>query len=250
MTGASILCSSPKVIEIPHVPSRLLVHSLIIVVFNLGCAWDSCLAPIQTNLIRSPGWSVGTCVLEKLPPPTNDCDVQRGLPALSSLHHPTSCCLSSSVLCFSFLFFFFLAVFWVFSVRGLSLVAASGDHSSSRCAGLSLWRPLLLRSTGSRRAGSVVVAHGPSCSVACGIFPDQGSNPCPLHWQADSQPLHHQGSPPMLFWVEKNIVFWTTESFDNQLPVDSVTGNNFIIVFISLKISAAHTWLSKYLWYC
>ena len=34
-----------------------------------------------------------------------------------------------------------------------------------------------------------------SCSTACGIFPDQGSNPCPLHWQADSQPLHHQGSP-------------------------------------------------------
>ena len=24
--------------------------------------------------------------------------------------------------------------------------------------------------------GSVVVAHGLSCSVACGIFPDQGSN--------------------------------------------------------------------------
>ena len=21
----------------------------------------------------------------------------------------------------------------------------------------------------------------PSCSAACGIFPDQGSNPCPLH---------------------------------------------------------------------
>ena len=33
------------------------------------------------------------------------------------------------------------------------------------------------------------------CSAACGIFPDQGSNPCPLHWQADSQPLRHQGSP-------------------------------------------------------
>ena len=85
-------------------------------------------------------------------------------------------------------------------MRGLSLVAASGGHSSSRCVGLSLSRPLLLRSTGSRRAGSrragsVVVAHGLSCSVACGIFPDQGSNPCPLHWQADSQPLRHQGSP-------------------------------------------------------
>ena len=80
-------------------------------------------------------------------------------------------------------------------MRGLSLVAASGGHSSSRCAGLSLLWPLLLRSTSSRRAGSVVVAHGPSCSAACGIFPDQGLNPCPLPWQADSQPLHHQGSP-------------------------------------------------------
>ena len=78
----------------------------------------------------------------------------------------------------------------------LDIVAAScGKWGPSRCAGLSLSRPLLLRSTGSRRAGSAVVAHGPSCSVACGIFPDQGSNPCPLHWQADSQPLRHQGSP-------------------------------------------------------
>ena len=87
------------------------------------------------------------------------------------------------------LFIFFLAVLGLRFVRGLSLVAASGGHSSSRhgdrsssrCAGLSLPRPLPLRGTGSRRAGSVVVAHGPSCSVACGIFPDQGSNPCPLH---------------------------------------------------------------------
>ena len=92
------------------------------------------------------------------------------------------------------IFYFWLC--WVFiSVRRLSLVGASGGPSSSRCAGLSLSRLLLLQSTGSRRAGSVVVAHGPSCSAACEIFPDQGSNPCPLHWQADSQPLRHQGSP-------------------------------------------------------
>ena len=64
------------------------------------------------------------------------------------------------------------------------------------------YRGLLLRSTGSRRAGSVVVAHGPSRSMACGIFPDQGLNLCPLHWQADSQPLHHQGSPnSSFFWM-------------------------------------------------
>ena len=37
----------------------------------------------------------------------------------------------------------------------------------------------LLQSTGSRRAGSVIVAHGPSRSAACGILPDQVSNPCP-----------------------------------------------------------------------
>ena len=63
--------------------------------------------------------------------------------------------------------------------------------------------PLKLRSTGSRRAGSVIVAHGPSCSAACGIFPDQGSNPCPLHWQADSQPLRHQGSPLNIFYFKE-----------------------------------------------
>ena len=92
-------------------------------------------------------------------------------------------------------------------MRGLSLIAASGGHSSSRCAGLSLSRPLLLRSTGSRRAGSVIVAHGPSCSAACGIFPDQGSNPRPLHWQADSQPLRHQGSPVFNFLQYNLVVF-------------------------------------------
>ena len=43
--------------------------------------------------------------------------------------------------------------------------------------------------------GSVVVAHGPSCSAACGTFLKQGSNLCPLHWQVHCYPLHHQGSP-------------------------------------------------------
>ena len=96
----------------------------------------------------------------------------------------------------------------------LSLVAASGGYFSLGCTGFSLQWLLLLRSTGSRRtgfsscgtwaqwlwhAGSVVVAHGLSGSAACGIFPDQGSNPCPLHWQADSSPLLHQGSPILQF---------------------------------------------------
>ena len=116
---------------------------------------------------------------------------------------PTSTCKPKR---YFFLKFIYLWLCWVFvSVRGLSLIAASGGHSSSRCADLSLSRPLLLRSTGSRRAGSAIVAHGPSRSAACGIFPDQGSNPCPLHWQADSQPLHHQGSPKEIFLSDSSL---------------------------------------------
>ena len=30
--------------------------------------------------------------------------------------------------------------------------------------------------------------HGISSSAACGIFPDQGSNPSPLHWEVNSLP--------------------------------------------------------------
>ena len=37
--------------------------------------------------------------------------------------------------------------------------------------------------------------RGLSCPVACGIFPDQGANLRPLHWQVASQPLNHQGGP-------------------------------------------------------
>ena len=79
--------------------------------------------------------------------------------------------------------------------------------------GPSLSWPLLLQSTGSRHAGSVVVAHGPSCSAACGIFPDQDSNPCPLHWQADSQPLCHQGSPRIIFLNRLLLFFFLLNTF-------------------------------------
>ena len=152
-------------------------------------------------------------------------------------------CVLSFTLCkFFFKFYLFLFIYlfyfwlcWVFvSVRGLSLVVASGGHSSSRCAGLSLSWPLLLRSTGSRCAGSVVVAHGPSCSAACGILPDQGSNPCPLHWQADSQPLRHQGSPYVnikrgpLSWSESEVSkMVASEALDPPSPTNTPTQQQF-----------------------
>ena len=54
-------------------------------------------------------------------------------------------------------YYLFIIYFWLcwvfFSVRGLSLVVASGGYSLLWCAGLSLSWLLLLQSTGSRHAG-------------------------------------------------------------------------------------------------
>ena len=51
--------------------------------------------------------------------------------------------------------------------------------------------------------GSAVV-HWLSCSTACGIFPNEGSNTCPLHWQMDYYPLDHQGSPKQIYFLNCN----------------------------------------------
>ena len=79
-----------------------------------------------------------------------------------------------------FMCFYFLAVVSLpsCSEKGLLIIAT--------CAGFSLqWLPLL-QSTGStllrlqqfQCKGSEFVAHGLICCMACGIFPDQGSNTC------------------------------------------------------------------------
>ena len=44
-------------------------------------------------------------------------------------------------------------------------------------------------------AGSAPVVCGFRCSEARGVFLERGWNPCLPHWQVDSQPLSHQGSP-------------------------------------------------------
>ena len=67
---------------------------------------------------------------------------------------------------FNLFFYFWLC--WVFVVVSGLLVAVAS--------------PIAEHGAGA----SVVVAHGPSCSAACGTCPGQGSNSCPLHWQADS----------------------------------------------------------------
>ena len=106
--------------------------------------------------------------------------------------------------------FFFFFNFLFLAVLGLRFCArAFSSCGKRRPLFIAVRGPLtiaasLVRSTGSRRAGSVIVAHGPSCSAACGILLDQGSNPCPLHWQADSQPLRHQGSPQKSFFISEH----------------------------------------------
>ena len=129
-------------------------------------------------------------------------------------------------------------------VRGLSPVMASGGHSSSRCgdrsssrcAGLSPPRPLPLRGTGSRRAGSAAVAHGPSRSAARGILPDQGSNPRPPHQQADSQPLRHQGSPIFCFFSK----FLEASVFDVRVCFNVFVLNTHT-QFLSRRFVPIHT---------
>ena len=159
--------------------------------------------------------------------------------------------------------FIYLWLRWVFvSVRGLSPATASRGHSSSRCAGLSSLQPLLLQSTGSRRAGSVIVAHGPSRSTARGILPDQGLNLCPLHRQADSQPLRHQGSPReflislIVLFIIVCLLFSSYRSLFNVSCIFSILLPRFWIIFTiitlnsfsgRLSISSSFVWSGGFL---
>ena len=81
-------------------------------------------------------------------------------------------------------------------MRGLPLVVASGGHCLVAARRLLIAVASLVAEHGLEGAwASVVVAHRFGCPEACGISLDQGSNPCVLHWQADSYPVHHQGGP-------------------------------------------------------
>ena len=71
----------------------------------------------------------------------------------------------------------------------LLAVSSLGTHALG-CTGFSssnVWTSVVVRQAQSWwLTGSVVVEHRLGCSAACGIFPDQGSNPSHLHWQMNS----------------------------------------------------------------
>ena len=75
---------------------------------------------------------------------------------------------------------------FVFTVTlGLHCCARAFSGCGERASGciaqaLSAWASVAA-DCGSWNWGSVAAVHGLSCSVACGIFLDQGLNPCSLH---------------------------------------------------------------------
>ena len=81
----------------------------------------------------------------------------------------------------------------------LSLGAASRGYSLAAVCGFVTEVASLVVELGLRSKGSEALAHRLSCSVACGIFPGQGLNPCLLHWQADSYSPCHRRSPTVHF---------------------------------------------------
>ena len=66
---------------------------------------------------------------------------------------------------------------WAFSSCGEPGLLFAYGARASHCHGFS------------GHAGSVVLVHRVSHFTACGVFPDQGLNPCPLHREADSHQL-------------------------------------------------------------
>ena len=73
------------------------------------------------------------------------------------------------------------------------LVAEHGLWGSQ--ASVLVARGLSSLAPGLKSTGSVLTAHKLGCSVASAIFPNQGPNPGPLNWQAESLPLSCQGNP-------------------------------------------------------
>ena len=81
----------------------------------------------------------------------------------------------------------FLAALGLHCCAGFSLVAVGwllvAEHCVQRVWASGVAAPRLWRT------GSVVVVHGLSCSVACGILLGQGLYLCLLHWQTDFSSL-------------------------------------------------------------
>ena len=109
------------------------------------------------------------------------------------------------------LFVFFLAPLGLrgcvqaFSGCGKRGILSSWGALASHCGGFFCCRTQALGCMNS----VVVAAHRLRSPKTCGIFPDQGLNLCPLHWQVDSKPLDHQESPICVYFMTVIHVIWS-----------------------------------------
>ena len=112
---------------------------------------------------------------------------QNSVPEIGS----TSYCI---IISFQQFFFFFYCTGSSLLCMGFFQLRQVGTTLQLQCVAFSLWWLLIAEHRLQNARASAVVVHGLSCPAACGVFPDQGLNPCPLHRQADL-PLDYQGSP-------------------------------------------------------
>ena len=105
----------------------------------------------------------------------------------------------------------FVRIFSTCRKEGTTFCCAS---RTSHCSGFCCHGARALGCVGSAAAapgfhstGSIVVVHGLNFPEAWGILPDQESNRCLLHWQVNSSPLSHQGTPIFKFLRNPHTVF-------------------------------------------
>ena len=104
--------------------------------------------------------------------------------------------------------FFFKKDLFIFGCAGSSLphvdflwLQQAGTTLWLQCMGFSFAVASLVEQALWGTQASVVLAPGLTCFAACGIFPDQGSNPGLLQWQVESGPVSHQGSLGIVFLI-------------------------------------------------
>ena len=111
-----------------------------------------------------------------------------------------------------------MAVLGLHYACGLPLVAASGGYSLAAVHRLLMVLVSLNAQAPEHRLSSVVLRL--RCPEERRIFPDQGLNPCPLHWLADSLPPSHQGSSTFViyFLIRHILRYEVVSDFDLHFP--------------------------------
>lgn len=140
------------------------------------------------------------------------------------LHILSNTCYSSSFVLFSFW------SCWVFvAVQALSL-CVNGSCSSLPCAGFSLWgtgsRCLDFSSCSTQSLVALWQVESFQDSTCESWDSTQESNLCALHWQADSHPLYHRGSP-LVFLM---LAILARVKWENSLAIQWLGCKTFTIV--------------------